>query len=285
MMKRDSIMNINSLTVFNLANDDAPRPARDWLIDRWMPAGECGVLFGESCAGKTTLAFQLATAIATGHQDWLPVSEGRPRFPHHNLPASQPVVYASLGVESLEDVQIRLHRMRTEGGVEFAHLTENRLNDRLQWLDMQLLGPLWAPPETGARGTLQRAGNLVRRHCERVNAKLLVIDTLEDAFHGDDRSRFAVTPFLVDWSGWSRKLGCTVLLLSIADPKHSYWTDAPRFAWQLRPHSRGIASDAELHLAKSNYSLPGAKEDLIWKVPGAAWSHLGETPVTTVLDL
>ena len=59
------------LATASLARFSGPAPAIDWLVESVIPVGTVGLLYGPGGAGKTTLAFDLACAVATATpQPW-----------------------------------------------------------------------------------------------------------------------------------------------------------------------------------------------------------------------
>ena len=46
-------------------------PAREWLVNEWIPAAAVTLLSGDGAIGKTTLALQLAVAVKLGLPDWV----------------------------------------------------------------------------------------------------------------------------------------------------------------------------------------------------------------------
>ena len=137
--------------------------------------------------------------------------------------------------------------MSREPGME--HVTESGLNGKLQWLDMRSLGPLWGPGKDGDKrhvgtsGSIKEAGSVVRRLCEKADAKLLVIDPLAAAYGSDENIRALVREFMSDWSAWSAATGVTTMILGHppkSDSKYSGstdWHSASRFL--LTPRPRG----------------------------------------------
>jgi hypothetical protein len=47
-----------------------PLPAREWLVENWIPMNHVTALYGDGGMGKTLLAQQLLTSVATG-REWL----------------------------------------------------------------------------------------------------------------------------------------------------------------------------------------------------------------------
>src|SRR5688500_8461627 len=98
---------------------DGPVPARKWLVDSWIPSGgNVCLLGGDGGVGKSLLAQQLATAVATGTQ-WL----GQPVL-------SGPVLYVSC-----EDDRDELHRrqaaINARQGVAWRQLENLHFVDRV----------------------------------------------------------------------------------------------------------------------------------------------------------
>ena len=133
--------------------------------------------------------------------------------------------------------------------------------------DMAGHGPLWAPTQDGSRhtstmGELTGTGHALRRDCARLHATLLVVDPLAAAYACNENDRGLVRAFMSDWDGWTRRIGCTVLLVahpSKASPEYSGSTDwhaAARAVWTLGKEEAASGPETKLACLKTNYSRP-----------------------------
>ena len=90
-------------------------------------------------------------------------------------------------VASWEDEAAEVHRRLIAQPVPVPELA-----DRLHYVDAAEWGPLWAPVGTAHVQTvaeLTAAGRRLRRLCERVGARLLVVDPLAAAYGSDENVR------------------------------------------------------------------------------------------------
>ena len=252
---------------------DAAELRRDWLIacesnwDKdhdeprmgWLPAGRVALFAGTPGRGKSRLALQLALAVCTnGKRSWI---DGATSLcflsdPEEHAP---PVFYVSWEDE-IEEVSRRLRALDAWDAAR----------DVLRFCDLAAHGALWAD------GRITEAGQYVRKRCEELNARLLILDPLSAAFDGNENDRSYVRAFMSNWDAWGRQARCAVLLISHppktpassrSAPPYSGSTDwhgAARTVWALDyvcPPDRDKRHANEkpalaLTCFKSNYGLP-----------------------------
>lgn len=255
--------------------------ARDWLIPNWLPAGRIGMFSGKGGKGKTWLLLRMAAAMATGESEWL----GRPD-PQKQGPlaiAAGAVVFTSWEDEGTE-FRRRLSMMEAaerKKGVHWADRDASRsLIERLkpEWnaegkvirglrfLDLSRRGPVWGAPGRFEAARLLTSGEIVRRHCEEMGARLLILDSLGYAYGGNDSENEGVAQFLADWDGWGRDHNCAVLLVHhppkpLADGKThtgyrgaSSWEMHTRWRWELGDGA-GDNDTAKLSCEKASYAM------------------------------
>ena len=213
------------------------------------------MLSGPGGQGKSTIAVQLASAIASGQQSWLPDSG-------LDLASKDPAPVVLWSAEDEGDeVARRLHRIGWQDSV----------GDRLRYLDGAGMGPLWAP--TGGSGHVSTRGGLtvcaawVRGYAEKFGAVLLVIDATASAYGCDENARALVREHCASWDAWGRAQRCAVMLIghppkSGSDYSGSTdWHAAARWRWayNYQPIPDGEQDDVapRLALAKGNYSRVG----------------------------
>ena len=130
------------LEVLKPGNELEP-PARDWILDAWLPAGRIAIFTGEGGSGKSFLALQLATAIASGSESWIATRTETEAAPSV-LAEAAPVVYAGWEDEYTE-IERRLMSIHSVHG-------GRPLNDNLHYVYLGGRGPLWGPSDRGCRG-------------------------------------------------------------------------------------------------------------------------------------
>ena len=201
-------------------------PERVWLVEGWLPAGELSMLAGPGSSGKSLLLLQLAVALACDRaalgyamgvvhsENWLPAGDGigavAPEL------CGEPVTVVLAGWEDSRGEALRRRRRLSElGGCAWAG--DGSIDGRLHVLPMRGHGPAWAPAQGGSGhiatvGELTVTGRELRGYCERVGARLLVLDPSSLALALEENNRALVSLALEDWAGWASESGCAVLL-------------------------------------------------------------------------
>ena len=282
---------------------DQPVPAREWLVPRWLPRGRVGLFYGKGEAGKSRLALQLCAAVASGAQDWVPP---------HTVPSGQRVVtspdsvpLAGAGTRepevavlvSWEDEVVEQWR-KLQGGVlsalRLAAPPTVVLEGRLHVVYLGGRGPAWAPGggsgHTSTVGALTATGRWIRRYCEKVGARLLVLDPVAAAFMCNENDRGLVRDYMADWDAWGMTHDCAVVNIAHppknteGDPAYGHsgstdWHSVSRFVWKLDQEETGNGAPIQkngkdtgqkekdpaprLTCVKSSYSTMG-KPDPVW---------------------
>ena len=228
------------------AEQPTPEP-RLWLVDGWLPAGRVAMMTGPGGVGKSRLVLQLAAGIASGGDEdgytWINGPRDILTLGTAVEQEGSPVVYASWEDEP-EEVWRRLAEI---SGAPVPWVTPEKTR-QFHVADMAGHGPIWAP--SGGRhistlATITEAGEELRRRCEDVDARLLVLDPLAAAYAGDENARGLVRAYVSDWDAWGRANNCAVLL--VAHPPKSGsayagstdWQGAVRAMWSLDKEQRG----------------------------------------------
>ena len=283
-------------------------PPREWLVDGWLPVGELSMLTGPGETGKSVLLLQMAAALAcdrdalNGGGGWLPGTGGKDVPALVSDPAT--VVYANWEDSAAEFLR-RRQRLSKEGGVQWA--ADPSINDRLHSLPMRGRGPVWGPGGSSGHiqtvGKLKPTGRALRRYCERVGARLLVLDPASLAFSIEENSRPLVSLALEDWAGWAMETGCAVMLTGHPAKTNegegadysgtTAWRGLVRALWTLRKPSDkdfdagaiqqaedndGVERLAVWTLNKANYALSGQVQTLRSVGRRAAWNRIEGLP-------
>ena len=285
-------------------------PDREWLLPGWLAVGRVHLLTGAGGRGKSRLALQLAAALAADGAEWpLPwmTADERPtRSGAVDHPLTLPPTDrggAPVVVASWEDEADEVHRRLIDQPVPVSALA-----DRLHYVDAAEWGPLWAPVGTAHVQTvaeLTAAGRRLRRLCERVGARLLVVDPLAAAYGSDENVRGMVRQYMASWDAWGRAQRCAILMIAhppkaTAGASDDWWsgsTDWPaaaRSAWALR-HAK--ATDAAqkkatqpertwLECMKASYGKAPdpvhlTADGVTWR---ATWEPQAEAPAGNVND-
>ena len=277
---------------------EAEIPAREWLVRDWLPAGELCMLAGRGETGKSVLLLQIAAGLACDRErlntcgGWLPGTSGCDVPALEKDPA--PVVLANWEDSAAEALR-RRERLHKYGGLAWA--ADPSINARLHCLPMRGFGPVWAPGGTGhisTVGRLTQQGYALRRYCQRVGARLLVLDPASLALSIEENSRPLVSLALESWAGWASESGCSVMLTGHpakategegADYSGTTaWRGLVRALWTLKhPDKEAEATTLEterratLTLNKANYAMSGQVLNLQTVGKRAAWKITEES--------
>ena len=272
-------------------------PDREWLLPGWLAVGRVHLLTGSGGRGKSRLALQLAAALAADGAEWplpwLTADERRTRSGAVDHPLTLPPTDrggAPVVIASWEDEADEVHRRLRAQPVPVS-----ALGDRLHYVDAAEWGPLWAPVGTAHVQTvaeLTAAGRRLRRLCERVRARLLVVDPLAAAYGSDENVRGLVRQYMASWDAWGRAQRCAVLMIA-HPPKATAgngagdgwwsgstdWPAAARSAWAL-----AAAGDlTRLTCHKASYGMAPdpvhlTADGVTWR---ATWEPKPEAPADT----
>jgi len=230
-------------------------PEREFLIDGWLATGHVTLNYGDGGVGKTLLAQQLMTSVATG-KPWcgLAVSRGR-----------------AIGL-FCEDNESEMHRRQAainrQCGIDFIDLEDMR------WASGVGEDNTFAEQNfSGAIVPTQAFATFVNR-CQDFRAKLIVIDTAADTFGGDENNRRQVRQYIGTVLGrLARELNAAVVLN--AHPSRSglgangdmdggstAWSNTARARWSLaRQKAEGDEQpDTDIRILtrrKANYATIG----------------------------
>lgn len=233
------------------------RPARDWLVENWIPAGAASfTLFaGDGGTGKSLLALQLGLAIASGGY-WLGLTVAK----------TLPVCYVSC-----EDDDDELDR----------RIFDARRSDPMGPGDR----PFWATSRVGRDSVLaiEHEGRVTRGPFYPVldqilsrlptGPKVLILDTVADIFAGNENNRSGVNSFVKMIIGsLALKHDCTVIMLAhppkVAGSTYSgstAWNNAVRNRLFLKhPDPKKKTAYRVLSNEKANYSASGAEKTIMW---------------------
>ncbi len=171
-------------------------PERRWVVPGYIPDRTVTILGGDGGTGKSLLALQLAAAMATG-STWLdlPVKAG-------------PVLYVSA-----EDELDELHRRIVDIGRESLFNLEHL--DRLHLVPWAGMDAMLSVPEQH-RNAMKPTPlwHQLLEVVRRIKPSLLVIDTLADAYGGDELKRAQVRSFIGMLRGAALQEDMAVLLLA-----------------------------------------------------------------------
>lgn len=239
-----------------------PVPERRWALEGWLPIGSCTGLYGDGGVGKSLLAQQLMTSVATGRL-FLGMQAARLR---------------ALGV-FCEDDDAELHRRQDAicraHGLEFADLGD------MAWLSRVGDDNLLMTFASDGRGLLTPFFWQVREAALDFRARLLILDTAADLFGGNENVRSEVRQFVQSCCArLAQEIDGAVLLCAhpsrsglatgSGDSGSTGWNAAFRSRWyfeRIPASEEDPAPDPDirrLSRKKANYAAAGAELQVRW---------------------
>ena len=231
-------------------------PDREWLIEDWLPVGTVTSLYAPGGTGKSLVAQQAATSIATG-----------------GLFFGVATTRAPVLVIAAEDDGDEMHRrqkaINTYSGVKWHDLSSLRWAGRFGEDNIVAIsdGTIVTPTELYAD---------IRDAAKKMGARLVVLDNIAQVFAGNENVRSEVTQFVNLLGRLARDINGAVLLIGHTGKGESArewsgstaWDAAVRSRWILeRPQDDedGPAADTRiLRRAKANYAATGDEIALEW---------------------
>src|SRR5271169_2864456 len=171
-----------------------PVQPREWIVHDWLPVGVVTGLYGDGGLGKSLIALQLQTSLATA-KPWL------------GIPV-EPV--ASLGVYC-EDDDKELHRRQSDinfdYGVDYGDLTNAHWMPRLGEDNLLMVFA------KNGKGELTPFYNEILTAALDLRARQVILDTAADTFGGNENDRNHVRQYLSKACGSiAKKINGSVLV-------------------------------------------------------------------------
>jgi len=235
-----------------------PLPDMRWLATHRIPAGDVTILSGDGGGGKTTVALQLAQAVAADLGDWLGTTT-----------EAGPVIFFS-GEEPEDEMRRRYSRAARKRGLEPD--------------DLEMLHFHFANPDACLLGISRPNGPMVatslfeslRASAMEIKPALIVVDSIAATFGGNQNDRVHARTFVGLFRQLARQADCAVLLLD--HPSLSGITSGTgrggSMDWQNATRARLHLETVEdedggngrvLEVKKLNYGPSGEKVRLRWE--------------------
>ena len=238
-----SLPSFKSYTLVDLMARDLGEPV--WWWDGYIPAGEVTLLAAHGATGKSTLALQLAFAVATGRSFLGRATRpGRVLFfsgedpvmsPHFQTRARR--VLSSVGGTSAEAGD----RLRIEDGTADPTLVREART-----------GSARVASPTRGYAELQEA---IRAH----RADLVIVDNASDTFDGDEIARAQVRAFVRFLADLVRGTGGAVLLLAhVSKASAKGATDGEDYSGSTAWHN-SVRSRLHLREVENKARVPGVR--------------------------
>jgi RecA-family ATPase len=200
-------------------------PPRKWLVEGWLPIGATTIFYGHGGTGKSLLGQMLMTACAAG-KSWL------------GMPCSKGPACGLFCEDSTEEVFRRQIEINAALGTDLGDL-----------------GAMLCCSAVGQQTTLFRtiggAGLKptprffeLKEDAQRLQARLIFIDTAADTFEGDEIDRTQVRAYISGLNELARELDAAVLVaahpsqrgmspVGDGDSGSTAWHNSSRSRWFL----------------------------------------------------
>ncbi len=234
-------------------------PEREWIVPGWLPKGYVTALYGDGGVGKSLLAQQLVTSLATG-TGWL------------DIPLKQQKVYALLCEDDSNELWRRQYNINHHYGINMSDLDQVRMVSRVG--ENNILMEF----DYHDVGAVTDFFEVLEEDIASFGADVILLDTLADLFSGNENNRTQVRQFVQNCCArLARNTGGAVLLCAHPSDAGIHrktgtggstaWSNTVRSRWYLQDVKDKNAGPNERILSrkKSNYSSSGDHINLVWK--------------------
>jgi len=233
-------------------------PEMEWVIPDWLPKGEVSAIYGDGGVGKSLLAQQLMSAVATG-KEWLGFKSESKR------------VYALLCEDKKDEIHRRQHKINLQLGITEADFGNMLFVSRVGKDNLLMKF------DKEDQGKLTKFFDHLLEDIKKFKPELVILDTLADLFAGNENVRTQARQFVQNCCGIiAREVNAAVLVC--AHPSDSgiqrktgtggstAWNNTFRARWYFaRLEDENASSEMrELSLKKSNYSASQTKIAVRW---------------------
>jgi len=184
----------NILSIDVIATLEEPRPERYWIVDGWAPKGRVTLMAGDGGTGKSLVAQQIATSVATGMR-WI----------------GQDVTRGKVMMFSTEDDKDEL-TIRHQDICRHLTATGHDLANNLRLVPRVGMENRLIEFD-GDNGRLTPTWQALCRDLQNWRPDLLILDNAAQIFAGNENSRPQVTWFCGRLEYLCQAYGTTIILL------------------------------------------------------------------------
>ena len=243
-----------------------------WLVDGWIPMGQTHALYGNGGVGKTLLAQQIMTHVASGR-------------PFMGLDVAEGPVMGLFAEDDLDQLYRRQLAINKKQGLSI------RAQTNIHYIARPSEDNILMGFDRQGKGTRTEVWEALRDEVARVRPSVLIVDTAADTFGGNEIDRQQVRQFIQGClNALAREFNMAVILL--AHPSAAGLTSGTgtggSTAWHNSVRSRSYLShDATLgclvwELMKNNYGKVGMK--VMMKHDGNALAAHGKDQIESLVE-
>jgi RecA-family ATPase len=261
---------------------DREIPPRQWIMEGWIPVGQCIGFYGLAGILKTDWLLQLMMAASLG-------------LPFCGIPIMHCITYGLFCEDNEEEVARRAQRIAAFYGRSLSEFTGLNFASLVGVLDTEFVSF-----DTG-RMLLQPAYHLFAQRVSQCGANLAVLDTAPDFFGGEEINRRQVSRFVRMLDGIGMQNHCAIVFSAHPSQRGraSGRYDSGSTGWEGKVRGRLVLRDPIddqddedygprrivrppsdkriLTRAKSNYAIPGEEIELVVRDGGFAPTALEAT--------
>lgn len=230
-------------------------PPRQWLWASWLPMHATTAFYGDGGTGKSLLAMQFMTAVATG-------------LPFLGCEVRQCRALGVFCEDDRDELHRRQARINAQMGVDFADLMN------LGWITRVGEENLLMTFTSDGRGEPTPFFHQIVAEAKKMGAQLIMIDTAADTFGGNENIRAQVRQFISMLNRLALEIDGAVLLLAhpsqtgraagTGDGGSTAWSNSVRSRWYLHRDDEEKGSGVNPNLRtlsrkKANYASTGEK--------------------------
>ena len=191
---------------------------REWLIPHWLPANTVTMFTGQGGTGKSWLTLQVACEIASHAESgaWGDNSYTVPEKAEYDDGMHTDPKHIVCATYEDEPAEIKRRLNALTSSFDWIASERKIIEEHLHIVDMRGVGSIWGPgleKHISVTGELLRTGEALRKVCEDIGARLLILDPLSGAFGGNENDRTAVYDFVSSFRGWGDAAKCAMLVI------------------------------------------------------------------------